>query len=527
MRIGFSSLYSWRPHVEHTWYLATLAQQAGHEVFFLTCDADLPTCYTRELRDQGALAECAKCRLGGIRSYTGRNVGSLGHYLEGQACSTVLPDEWAASSASTLGRFESRADYAGADFLALREKMKPAVALAFAAARAWIQREKLDAVCVFNGRMDATRAILEAAKSLHVPVVSHERTWFGDGIQLLPGEHCLGLSSLWKMVEDWKDKALTRQQAVQAASLVARRFLRSNQTEWRAYNVQAVEAPWPGHSSGPKVLILPSSSNEIWGHADWNSGWTDPLTAYEAIIEKLGLKPENLVLRCHPNWAEKIGKRDGALPLAYYSGWARNKGVHCILSHERASTLHLIQQADVLIVASSSAALEGGLLGKNIITIAPSIYHRAGFSCNVHEAAQLDRLDRFVAQGFGQSAQEKVALQRQALRFAYTMVWRFPQYVSFIRAQTTTQYRYLQGADPQRLIDLLKGQALQPDDSSHAESQEDEAEILARVADGQWALILEEASAVASAMGAEQKIGRRGFFKYIDAIRAWSDVGDR
>lgn len=525
MRIGFACLYSWRPHIEQTYYLATLAQKAGHNVFFLTCDADLPTCYTRELRDQMAVVECAKCRIGGIRSYADRNVSSLGQHLNHQPCSAEVPDEWAASSASTLGRFESPDDYVSADFLAFKARLRPAVAMTFEAARAWIRREKLDAVCVFNGRMDATRAIFEAAKSLGVPVLSHERTWFGDGIQLLPGEHCLGLSSLWKMVEDWKDKALTRQQAIKAASLVARRVLRSNQTEWRAYNVQAVEEPWPGKSNGPKVLILPSSSNEVWGHAEWASGWESPLTAYEAIIKKLGLEPQHLVLRCHPNWAEKIGKRDGALPLAYYSDWARTKGIHCVMSHERTSTLHLIRQADVLIVAASSAALESGLLGKNIITISPSIYHSAGFSCNVHEAAQLDRLDQFSARGFGQSTQERVAIQRQALRFAYTMVWRFPQYVSFIRAQTTTKYGYLQGADPQRLIDLLRGKELQADDSLFSEDQKVETEILGLVADGQWELILQEASA--SAVGPGEGVHRRGLFKYIDQIRALSDVGDR
>lgn len=525
MRIGFASLYSWRPHVEHTYYLATLAQQAGHEVFFLTCDADLPTCYTRELRDQKAGIECAKCRLGGIRSYTGKNVGSLGHYLEGKPGSAEVPDEWAASSASTLGRFESRADYVSADFLALKAKIKPAVAMAFEAAQAWIRREKLDAVCVFNGRIDATRAIYEAAKSLNIPVVSHERTWFGDGIQLLPGEHCLGLFSVGKLVEEWKDKPLTRTQAIKAASLAAKRFLKRNQTEWRAYNENAIDEPWPGKSDGPRILILPSSTNETWGHSDWDSGWEDPLMAYDAIMDKLALRPVDVVMRCHPNWAEKIGKKDGSRPQNYYNEWAQKKGIHCILSHESTSTLHLMKQADVLIMAASSSALEGGMLGKFIITISPSIFHRAGFTCNVHEAGQLDRLDRFAAQGFGQSTPEKVAIQRQALRFAYTMVWRFPQYVSFIRAQTTTRYRYLQGADPQRLVNLLRGQALQPDDSLQAEDQKVESEILALVADGQWALILEEASA--NAMGTEQRVGRRGILKYIDEIRAWSDVGDR
>jgi len=39
MRIGFVNLFSFRPHVEQLYYLSVLLKSAGHEVFFLTCDA--------------------------------------------------------------------------------------------------------------------------------------------------------------------------------------------------------------------------------------------------------------------------------------------------------------------------------------------------------------------------------------------------------------------------------------------------------------------------------------------------------
>jgi hypothetical protein len=182
MRIGFATIYAWRPHVEHAYFLARLAEKAGHEAFFLTCDADLPACYTREMRDRPAWRECLECRAGGLRSYTRRNVSSLGDCVAGDTAEA--PVEWVHSSASTLGRFESAADYASPAFERIAERLLPAVQLSYRAARAWIRRERLDAVCVFNGRMDATRAILEAARSLGVRVVSLERTWFGDGLQI-------------------------------------------------------------------------------------------------------------------------------------------------------------------------------------------------------------------------------------------------------------------------------------------------------------------------------------------------------
>lgn len=525
MRIGFSCIYSWRPHVEHTYYLASLVQQAGHEVRFLTCDADLPTCYTRELRDRSSWRECAQCRMGGVRSYSGKNISSIGECLGTNQAVIETPKEWAYSSASTLGRFESHQDYLSSDFTALVDKIKPVVCLSYQAARNWILREKLDAICVFNGRIDATRAIFEAAKSLNVPVVSHERTWFGDGIQLFPGEHCLGLSSVWKMVVQWKDKPLTRQQAFKAASPVAKRFLKQNQTEWRAYNVGAIEEDWPVKLARHKFLILPSSTNETWGHPDWTSGWNEPLDAFDAIIEKLSLKPDDLVMRCHPNWAEKIGKRDGALPQAYYSEWARKRGIQCIMSHERASTMHLIRQCDAIIVAASSAALEGGMLGKLVVSTSPSIYHLAGFTCNVHQASQLDNLDSWSLNDFQVNENMKKAAARQALRFAYTMAWRLPQYGSFIKAISTTRYKYLEGADPQRFIELIERQEMEPDDPNFANGDEGEDEVLLHVEKCNWSAIISESTS--GETGVERHIKRRGLYQMVEKIRSWSEVGDR
>src|SRR3954462_15196044 len=79
LRIGFPSIYAWRPHAEHLMFLAGLARQAGHETFFLACDADLPACYTRELRAvRPDWMECLFCRGGGVRSFTGSRVSSIG-----------------------------------------------------------------------------------------------------------------------------------------------------------------------------------------------------------------------------------------------------------------------------------------------------------------------------------------------------------------------------------------------------------------------------------------------------------------
>lgn len=524
IRVGFAAIYSWRPHVEHLYFLATLARKAGHETFFLVCDGDLPACYTRELKSHAAWRECIQCRVGGIRSFAANNVASIGKM---SATADVFPEaslEWALSSASTLGRFESDADYRGEEFTKLASRLFPAVQVSYQAARAWIQKYKLDAVCIFNARMDVTRAIHEAAKSLGVRAVSVERTWFGDGLQLFPDENCLGLRSVDELVAAYRDRPLTREQAQRAAAHVAGRFLRRNVTEWRAYNLGATVVPWPVTQCRRKILLIPGSRNEIWGHPQWRSEWREPTEAYEALIKELALEPSDIVLRCHPNWGEKIGKRDGALPERYYTEWAARRGVRCIPSLDRTSTIGLIEQCDAIVVANGSAALEAGILGKQVIGIAPATYQEAGFRDSVCAPEQLRSLRLHV--DLKQEQREEVArrISRQALRFCYTMVSRIAQYAKFVKADTSAHYRYDLTADPERFTRLLVSGRLEADDATFAEDPEGEDEVLDLVSRKQWNLLCAQPGIPVKRYAHLQ---RRPLWRAVDWVAKWKPIGDR
>jgi hypothetical protein len=525
LRIGFASIYAWRPHVEHIFFLATLARQAGHTCFFLTCDADLPACYTRELRDvRPDWQECLACRLGGIRSYSGSNVSALG-----AMDSTLFPapsyaTEWSQSSASTLGRFESDSDFGSPAFAELTERLAPSVATSYSAARAWIAREKLDAVCVFNGRIDATRAVFEAARDAGIRVLSLERTWFGDGLQLLPEENCLGLQSVHALMQQWRDQPLTAAQAVKAASYAAARFTRRNQKEWRAYNVQSQSQPWPVQGQ-KKILLLPGSRNEIWGHPDWQSNWSEPTAAYDAIMAHLGLQPQDMVLRCHPNWGEKIGKNDGHLPERYYTHWARQRGIHTIASTDSTSTMGLIEQCEAIVVASGSAALEAGILGKQVIATDPSIYQQAGFRTDASAPEHIPdlRLNTTLDSTARRAAADHIA--RMTLRFCYTMAHRVAQYAAFVKAQSSASYGYVAGADPSRFTELLQTGKLQADDATCAADGSAEDAVLATIAARDWDAL--SSHAMDAAQPALQKVRRRWFFRPLDQVRQRMPVGDR
>jgi hypothetical protein len=527
MRIGFASIYSWRPHVSMLHYLAELARQAGHETFFLTCDGDLPDCYTREQKkDRPAWLNCALCRAGGARSFERRNVSSIAGLAADAPPASPRSAEWAASSAATLGRFETDEEFAGPDFARVHARLEPAGRAAYAAARKWIAEKRLDALCVFNGRVEATRSLCEAARDAGIRYVTQERTWFGDGIQLFPDENCLGLRAVDAIMAEWRDRPLSREQALRAARHIAARFLRRNDKEWRAYNVNAASATWPAEPGRRRILLLPGSRSESWGHPDCAERWPERAAAFEALKERFGLSYEDFILRCHPVWAETVSGRSGEASERYYTRWAAQTGVRLIPSKGRESTADLIRAADAVVVTGGSAALEAGILGKQVIGTAPSIYQESGFQSNAYDPERLEAIRLMVAMAPDEQARQARRIRRLTLRFCFNNAYRVSQFVPFVEAVTTTQYAYRQGADPQQFIRLLETGTLSPDDSSFAPDEREEDAVLDRIEAGDWERLYQEGMALRPPAGPPMTIARRGPYRLVDRVRDLMPRGD-
>jgi hypothetical protein len=525
MRLGFAGIFAWRPHAEHLHFLAELAKEAGHEVSFLSCDGDLEKCYAKALNPQRRdFIHCTRCQIGGIRSYQSYSVHSIGKLADYPSAQPVSLNEWGQSSASTLARFESDTDFSSDEFKEMTAQFEGSLHKAYRAAVHWIERERIEGLCVFNGRIDITRAVMEAARHCQIPFVSLERTLFGDGLQLLPGENCLGLSNIDQLVDAWKDKPLSRAQALKAASHVATRFLKLNNKEWRAYNLSATHAEWPVAGAQRKILLLPSSRNEFWGHPDWQSPWQEMTSAFDALINRLNLQASDVVLRCHPNWAERIGPTDGRRAEAYYTSWAQQRGIHCISSANKTSSLSLIEQCDAIVVCGGSAALEAGILGKQVIATLRSFYSKAGFQSHATSAELLNEVFLHALKDSAEQEQLAKHISRQVLRFVYTMVYRIPQFVDQIRCVTTTQYAYYQGADPDRLTQLFRTGILQADDSSYAESSTQEDEILGLIEQRNWQALIDAAPQPENA--APKAVHRRWMFRPVDGLRELFRRGD-
>jgi len=370
--------------------------------------------------------------------------------------------------------------------------------------------------------MDATRGVLEAAREAGIPYVTVERSWFGEGLWLMPGENCLGLRNVDRLVGENAAVPLTASQAASIARQVASRFMHTNAGEWRAYNRDAVKATWPHRHDRPRVPFLPSSRNEFHGRPDWNTGWREPTQALDALMDHLGLQPEDCVLRCHPNWGEAIGHATGAMPERYYTQWGKRRGIMVIPSLDKSSTLSLIEEADAIVVNGSSAGLDAGVLGRQVVATGPSTYQRAGFADLVYGEQELRGLKLF-PRG---NPQASIHIARQALRYGYTMVGRVPQFVRHVRGDSSYEYRYYQGADPDRLVQMLHSGELLADDPVRAESTRDEDDVVQAILQRRWHDLFQAATNQSSDL-VPLRIDRRPSYRAVDALRRLRPIGDR
>lgn len=522
MKIGFANIYSFRPHVEHLYFLSLLLENNGHEVCYLTCDADLSNCYPRMLKGTGKIKECSKCILGGIRSYSDKNISSLSAQYRNECLTTNVKnilDELALSSSCTLTRTETDFELNNAEVVFFQKKLQQPIRKTYQASLNWIRDNELEAVICFNGRMDMTRALTYACETMKVPYITHERTWFGDGLLLTPNANCLSLKSVGEMVSDFDNKPLTLEQARLAGKLIAERFLQKNVLEWRLYNKDPESITWPANSTEKKVLVLPSSRNEYTGHDDWISDWSDNTKALDDLFEVFSIRPEDVVVRFHPNWSENIGKISGDRATNLYTKWAKRKNIFFISSEDKANTYDLIQQADIVVLNGGSSAVEAGACGKQVICLGPANYDQSGFLRVFNNKKDMFRSNALINL-------EPEIIIRKTLRFVYLSAKRLPQYVDYVKALETIKYKYFDGGDPQRLIDIIVSGKVTPDDGTYAKNKNDEDLVVDLLKDRDWQSLI-DCQLSKDLKTPLLRVKRRFGFRWIDDFRKKLALGDR
>ena len=382
-----------------------------------------------------------------------------------------------------------------------------------------IDKLNLNGLIVFNGRIDMTRAAIDAAKFANINFITHDRPPMGHGIQMNVNQDIIGLTDRAHMNKNFDDKPLNKIQSKLAGIEIAKRFLGKNFLEWRINNTTKKTANWPTTTNKEKILIVPSSIFERVSHEDWVTPWKLATEGYDIFLKSAGIKNEQVVVRFHPQWAQKKGNVTGESSHKHYLNWCKKNSFHYIDSHEKISTLDLIDKCDVLLVNSSTAAVEAGSLGKKIINLGPSGYKGCSFFKSLET---IDSINRF--KGF-ENWMSKEQIIRKTLRYVYTALARYPQYFKYVRGVTTTDCEALKGADPNRLINILKTGKLTADDELIG-TLDEEKEILELIMHRSWKNIIDLSGGINDEAKIKLNFLRSFPYNIIDRTRKHIKRGD-
>lgn len=520
MRVGFVNVYPYRPHAHQAKFLEGLAKTLGWETYALVCDGNAKYCYLRELKGTGRL-ECVKCIAGGLRSFSFDHTDSAWRYWEDTAPEPEL-EFLVESSSYTLTRVESWDQRQSHLVEEKKNLLLPSAVNFYYAALKWIEHRQLDAVIAFNGRMDLTRAVVEACKTANIPFITHERPLFGHGLILNRNANCSSLESIHRINQEYATKSLTVEQCKIAAKLAAERLTGGNPLEWKRYNSNAEKTrSWPVNSAGPKVLVCPSSKNELLGHPDWATVWQDNTDALDLAVSKGWFNYADMLVRFHPSWSVSFGRISARLCEMHYLQWCKRRGVAFIESSSKISTQDLIRLADVVVLNGSNTIFEAGIIGKPVVCLGPSPYSYSGIACDILT------LEDFSNTSFDAVLKtERSELISKTLRYFYSKAAREPLYTNFVRSKTVTECAFFEGANPEILASLVNSDVHLVDDHRHSDIYGPESDFVSLFMSPEEDSLVELASYVwGGAAGLEKNILRRGAFALVDRVRSLSPKG--
>ena len=519
MNIGLVNIYPWRPHGFHAGFLEYQCNLLGHSTYFLECNGSFDKC-SAKLAGTNEYIHCVKCHLGSASKYNYNKISTISSKIPKIRLSEDETSKRLLSSVLAYYREEVNLEYFDNSRITKSiDQLRANYLKTYYSTLNLIDKMNLKALIVFNGRVDMTRAAIDAAKFAGINFITHDRPPMGHGIQINSNQDIIGLKDRAAMNAKFDDKPLTSYQAQLAGVEIAKRFTGKNLLEWRINNTSRKLSRWPTSTINQKILIVPSSIFERAGHEDWITPWKLASEGYDIFLKSMGIKNDQVVVRFHPQWIQNKGGVTGQSSHKHYKSWCKINSYHYIDSHEETSTLDLIDKCDILLVNSSTAAIEAGSLGKKIVNLGPSGYKGSRFFKSLETKESINKFKNF------DNWISKEQIIRRTLRYVYTALARYPQYFDYVRGVSTTECVAYKGADPERLENLLKTGRLTANDEIVG-SLNEENEVLDLISNQSWGNIMELYSKIQQTSKVRLNLSRSFPYGTIDNIRKNLKRGD-
>ena len=450
--VGVVQIYPWRPHTFQRDYLLTLANDYGAETSELVCNGSLAKCYDKQYQTVGlgSVDHCVKCRLG--RSATTRSHRQFAIDWSTKDMPVQGEERAIISNRAALVRAEV-ADDVGPEIGG--RGLLHAYRAGYHSAARWIESCGVDLVLLFNGRVDILKGVVDAAVDCGVDFMSYERSWFGDGLMMLPRENCLGLRHIHDMCRTVGQSELSEGDRARAERIIAGRVDRTGSNEWRDFQKRGAEnyTDLIGQiGKAPKVLVLPSSNYEIWGHDDW----ADNFEAIDYLQSALGISFEDFLVRGHPIWAQRVGVSFGNKADAHYRHYCARRGIRYVDPTSSIHTSALIEACDLVVLNAGSSVMEAIWRGKPVISLAASTYQTVGVCPTL------------LGPGQPIDIPDDATRRRQIVKFIHAMDRVAPTFVNHLKAISSGEQQAFAGGDFGDIVRQLELDTLMPPGKNEA-----------------------------------------------------------
>lgn len=454
--VGVAQIYPWRPHGAQRDFLLRLARNAGYKTSELVCNGSLTHCYDKlyQTVGWGGVDHCIKCRLGGAKEKDGTQKFSLDWSKKDQA----VEGERAAmlSNMAAIIRAEVHDDLSVA-----KEQLGilQAYRVGYHSTLRWIEESGLDLILLFNGRIDILRGVMDAARFAGVDFASYERSWFGRGIMVVPNENCLGLQHIHETGRNSTAIELSDSEIANAEGIIRQRVERLGSNEWRDFQIKGENNhPNPGDAGmgAAEILVLPSSTYEIWGHPDWEIGWRDNFEALDWLREQLGVPWARWCIRGHPIWGQRVGRNFGDNAEKHYRNFCEARGIRYIPASSPVRTPDLIDASELIVVNAGSSVIDAIWRGKPTISLSQSVYRDWGL-CPTALSPDTEI-----------HIPDDATRRRQLVKFIHAMDCVIPTFVDHMLPKSSAEQLHFEGANFQDIIDQVQLNTLRPPNKNTA-----------------------------------------------------------
>lgn len=446
--IGVAQIYPWRPHGAQRDYLVQLAVEAGYAVSELVCSGSRVSCYDKQYQTLGwgGLEHCVKCRLGARKAGDGVSAFKLDWSTK---TLTIDGEEGAMlSNRAALMRAELTEDITqGPGATGLLHAYR----VGYHSTLRWIAECGVDLILLFNGRIDILRGVMDAARFAGVDFASYERSWFGNGLMLIPHENCLGLKLMQELGQSVGKMDLCQADITKAENVVRRRVERLGSNEWRDFQIgRSVKNSSTGNGTARphEVLVLPSSMYEVWGHPDWKTGWRDNFEAMEWLQARIGVPWARWTIRGHPIWHQRVGKSLGEHASRRYREFCAVRNIRYIEAGSSEHTSDLIDLSELVVINGGSSVIDAVWRGKPVISLSESAFRLSGICPTALSAA--DHIDM----------PDDATRRQQLIRFIHGMNRLMPTFVDHLISVSPAEQAQYEGADFGDVIDQVRSNSL-------------------------------------------------------------------